>query len=74
MSDERIERAIDGVIAVADSNFPSNCDIQIAATGRNSASITLTSYELRGILALAKQARLAARSPQGTITPESDNA
>lgn len=59
MSDDRIERAIEGVLAVSDSNFPSVSDIEISATGRNSATITVSSYELREILAFAKEARLA---------------
>jgi hypothetical protein len=57
MSDDRIERSIAGVLAVADSNFPSDTDIQISTTGRNSASIRISSYELSGIMALAKEAK-----------------
>jgi len=57
MSDDRIEKAIAGVLAVADSNFPSDTDISISTTGRNSASIRISSYELAGIMALAKKAK-----------------
>lgn len=63
MSDERIERAIEGVLAVADSNFPSGSDITISAVGRNNATITMSSYELRGILSFAKEARIAKAVP-----------
>lgn len=66
MRDEQIERAIDGVLAIADSNFPSPCDVEISAIGKNSASIKLASYEVRGILALAKRARTMRPCPEET--------
>ena len=66
MKDHHIEQAIEGLIAISDSNFPSDTDIVLSTTGRNSASIKIPSLALRGLLALAKQAkeaRLLATSP-----------
>ena len=69
MNDSLIEQAIEGLIAIADSNFPSDTDIIISTSGRNTASIRIPSLALRGMLVLANQAReakqleLSARSP-----------
>lgn len=62
MNDSKIEQAIEGLIAVADSNFPSDTDIVLSTSGRNTASIRIPSLALRGLLALAKQAREAKRA------------
>lgn len=63
MSDEQIERAIEGVLAVANSNFPSDTDIMIStAGGKNTASVRLPSYVLTGIITLARKARTAEAS------------
>ena len=54
---DRIEQALEGLIEIADSNFPSETDIVLSVSGKNSASIRIPSLALRGLLALAKQAR-----------------
>lgn len=59
MNDSKIEQAIEGLIAVADSNFPSDTDIVLSTSGRNTASIRIPSLALRGLVSLAKQARAA---------------
>lgn len=60
MNDSKIEQAIEGLIAVADSNFPSDTDIVLSTSGgRNTASIRIPSLALRRLVSLAKQARAA---------------
>lgn len=57
MNDEKIEQAINGLLEVAASNFPSDTDIVISTSGRNTASIRISSYALAGIMAMAKETR-----------------
>lgn len=57
MDDERIEAAIEGVLGIAASNFPSTTDIVVSTSGTNTASVTMPYFVMVGILALAKEAR-----------------
>lgn len=57
MSDNEIEAALEGVLAVARSNFPADTDITISTTGKNSASVRLPTYIMTGILECAKRGR-----------------
>jgi len=57
MDDQRIEQAIQGVIDVAASNFPSSTDITISSNGNNSASVKVPHYVLKGLLEAAKKGR-----------------
>ncbi len=58
MDDERIAKAIEGLLAVAASNFPGSTDITISVAGeKNVASIRLPYYVLAGILECAKKGR-----------------
>lgn len=69
MDDYMIEQALEGLVAVADSNFPASTDIVLSTTGKNSASVTIPSLALRGLLAFAKDARDSAREAKTTRAP-----
>ena len=49
-ADRKVLEAVKAVIGVADSNFPSNCDVRIDAVGKNSASVTVPAFRLNAIL------------------------
>lgn len=51
------ERAIAGLLAVADSNFPGCTDIQLAVHGANKASVLIPASVLRAMLKASEDAR-----------------
>jgi hypothetical protein len=57
MNDCQIEMALDGLIAITGSNFPSDTDIVLSTSGRNSASVRIPLYAMRELFALAKKAK-----------------
>ena len=48
--EDRTMKAIEALLAVAESNFPSETDIRIEAIGKNTASIRMPAYVLRKMI------------------------
>ena len=69
MDDYHIEQAIEGLIKIAESNFPTLCDITLSTSGPNTASIRVPTLALRGLLSFAREARDAKQA--GRVGPVS---
>lgn len=48
--EDRTRKAVELLLAVADSNFPGETDIRIEAIGENTASIRIPAYMLRKMI------------------------
>ena len=57
MKDYQIDQALEGILALAESNFPAPTDIVISVQGSASASIRIPSLAFRGLLEFAKRGR-----------------